>query len=88
MISPATLADGAAVRRWTDVIGGSAATATSDSGTSHPYVKDGGGRLPAVRLSGMAVLATAGANAANTAMSSGDCSIIVVARNVQDGGGG
>ena len=78
------LADGGAVTSWTDGIGGSVATTTG--GTSHTYVANSGG-LPALRLSKADVLVTAGTNAAATAIASGECGIIVVARNIQDGDG-
>ncbi|WP_174279702.1 SGNH/GDSL hydrolase family protein, partial [Sphingomonas bacterium] len=86
---PATLAlaDGAAVTSWTDAVGGAVARQTGDSGASHSFVASSGG-LPAVRLSGAAVLATAGANAANAAMTGGERAIMVVARAIQTAGAG
>lgn len=86
--SLSALADGAAVTNWTDAVGGALAAQTSDSTTPHTYIKDSGGGIPAVRLSGAAVLATVGTNAANTAMTGGERSIIVVARNIQTAGAG
>lgn len=66
--SLSALADGAPVTSWTDAVDGALAAQTGDSTTPHSFIANSGG-LPAVRLSGAAVLATTGANAANTAMS-------------------
>lgn len=84
MWDPATLAlaDGATVDSWTDSVGGSAATYTTDTTAKHTFVAaTGSGDLPAVRLSGTGVLTTTGTNAANTALTTGaGQGVIVVAR--------
>lgn len=85
--SLSALADGAAVTTWTDRVGGAVAARTADSGAPHTYVASAGG-LPAVRLSGAAVLATSGVNASSTAMNGGERGIVVVARNIQSAGQG
>ena len=85
--SLSALADGEAVTSWTDGVGGAVAVQTGDSRTPHSFVAGGGG-LPAVRLSGAAVLATSGANAANTAMTGGEKTLIVVAREIRTAGAG
>ncbi len=92
MWDPATLAlaNGATVTEWTDSVGGSTTAYTGDSAAKHTFIAASGANdLPAVRLSGEAVLATSGTNAANTALTTGaGQGIIVVARNFNTPGNG
>lgn len=82
---PASLAsaDGAIVTSWMDKVGGAVAANTADSTISNTYVANSGG-LPAVRLSGEAVMVTLGSNAAATAVSGSDFTTMVVIRNIQN----
>ena len=75
--------NGANVTTWTDKVGGAVATNTADSTIANTYVADSGG-LPAVRLSGEAVMVTTGTNAAATAVAGTDFTTMAVIRNIQN----
>ena len=77
------LANGVAVASWTDAVAGTVAANTADSTTPNTYIANSGG-LPAVRLSGQAVMVTAGSNAAATALASGEFTALIVLRNILD----
>jgi hypothetical protein len=84
---PSTVSAGN-VTTWTDSIGGAVATQNAGSTTSHTKIASSTGGLPAVRLSGAAVLDTTGTNAANTATTGAAYTIVVIASNILDKGAG